>query len=261
MKVVDRPNIFEVSLDDVSGRAATLAPMLTVPTTITPVNAGEPSEVEARTQAVTPIAGALSTVLGTRWLESPTTLIDTVCAPATVDEALQEAVALLHGARAFVFGGVEGDQTLRVVYLLDTVPDTIHLDPVPGVVGGVAVPAPVGAIGRIVVPDGAAAEWAHYSDVSERARLMGRLLGTANIAALRLHEALGGAPPWLSQWRTHWAIALWWNARMNEGCTPHTARTLLSLLLHPATLALITEWPHDGDRQAVPVLTRPRISG
>lgn len=107
---------------------------------------------------------------------------------------------------------------------------------------------------------GAGQDWGDWSVEQIRNDLLERAVNGLTILddAWTTQDVLGD--PYRAVWSVHHrldaALTLWWQARLDEGQTPETARMLLGLLAHPSVMAMV-----EADAEGNPVLPPLRKRG
>ena len=173
-----------------------------------------------------------------------------LCSEPTLGEAVVAAIALLHGAQAFVVqepyepGTLADLRSSRAYYSLHGVVDVIHGNP----------QREAAAPDRIVsihLTQRHADTWANTALAAsprtctalrldmlhQRFEECGLLLQPINVRITKPYPVMFAHPTWsdLSA-----AIILWWQARIRAGYTPQAAATMLHLVLDPSVHSQIT---------------------
>ena len=191
------------------------------------------------------LEGPLGRVLPHRWYATPEPARWEVCRRDTIEEALVEAIAMVHDAHAVTSTYPYSPDHTWVVWLLDGTPDAltkaVAIAPIPE-------PGQVGLLGHLSVgpqdrldwtTPTAAADGREDQVLRDRSDLLAARLWQADVLWSTLNEFLVGATTRMPRWRAYLDPAFRHSVE--------SARVMLGLISDAATLSHVTDWPTPED--------------
>lgn len=237
-------------------------------------DAGADTEVEASTDVapvlpetgVFPVLeGELAHVLVRRWSALPIEAQLRVCSHTTVAEALVAALAAMYGVHAVASENPFHPGAMRVMWLLDGLPDALVEPPAMAPLATTPEPGQSGLLGHMSMAANSAWFWetdpsptwgvvddtagevagAATESLTSRASLVLTHLDSAAVLWSTLEECLTAATVQMPRWRALLdpAFRLWWHRAICSGHTVESARMMLGLISDPETLSHVVEWP------------------